>query len=348
MKKINLKSLSRQEFNQFINDIHEKPFRADQIWSWIYQKNLTSFDGMTNISHPFRATLKQIAFISSLKLIKKTISSISKTEKFLWELTDGLRIESVYIPEGKRRTVCISSQIGCALKCQFCATGTMGFIRNLESDEITDQILSVSKEIGQKPTNIVVMGMGEPLLNFDNIMKALYIINHSDGMAIGHRKITISTAGIIPQLIRYAEEGHPFKLAISLNAATDHVRTRLMPINKTYPLGELIQTARDYTQKTKKRITFEYVLLKGINDTQSDALRLLKLLKGIPCKVNLIACNPTSDLFEPPDKNALRNFAEIIRPLCAPVTMRLSKGDDIQAACGQLAVNNPNEETIKI
>ncbi|MCJ7813624.1 23S rRNA (adenine(2503)-C(2))-methyltransferase RlmN [bacterium] len=341
MKKINLKSLSRQEFNQFIDDIHEKPFRADQIWSWIYQKNVISFDGMTNISRPLRATLERIAFIRSLKLIKKTISSISKTEKFLWRLEDGLLIESVYIPEGKRRTVCISSQVGCALKCHFCATGTMGFIRNLEVEEITDQILSISREVGQKPTNIVVMGMGEPLLNVDNVMKALYILNQSDGIAIGHRKITISTAGIIPQLIRYTNEAHPFKLAISLNATTDSQRTRLMPINKTYPLSELLQTARLYTQKTKKRITFEYVLIKGINDTQADAHRLLRLLKGIPCKVNLIAYNPTSGLFEPPDDTTIHRFAETIRPLCAPVTMRLSKGDDIHAACGQLAVAQP-------
>ncbi len=330
--------MSRQELDQFIADIDEKSFRAGQIWSWIYQKNLTSFDQMTNISQSLRTKIDRIAFISSLKLVNKTVSTRSKTEKFLWELGDGLRIESVYIPEGKRRTVCISCQVGCALKCRFCATGSMGFIRNLEVEEITDQVLSILREIGGKPTNIVVMGMGEPFLNVNNVIKALYILNHSDGMAIGHRKITISTAGIIPQLIRYAEEAHPFKLAISLNATTDPQRTYLMPINLKYPLHELLRTARIYTKKIKKRITFEYVLLKGINDTQADAHRLLGLLNGIPCKVNLIAYNPTGNRFKAPDEDTIKHFAEAIRPLCAPVTTRLSKGDDIHAACGQLAV----------
>ena len=236
MKKINLKSLSRQELNQFITEIDEKPFRANQIWSWIYQKNVTSFNRMTNISQSLRIKLDRIAFISSLKLIHKTVSRRSHTEKFLWELENGLRIESVYIPEGKRRTICVSSQVGCTLQCRFCATGSMGFIRHLEVEEITDQVLSTSREVGEKPTNIVIMGMGEPFLNFDNVIKALYILNHSDGMAIGHRKITISTVGIVPKLIRYTEESHLFKLAISLNATTETQRTRLMPVNKKYPL----------------------------------------------------------------------------------------------------------------
>ncbi|MBN2030607.1 23S rRNA (adenine(2503)-C(2))-methyltransferase RlmN [bacterium] len=340
MKKTNLKSLSRQELDQLIADIDEKSFRAGQIWSWIYQKNVTSFNRMSNISQSLRTKLDRMAFISSLKLIHKTVSLRSNTEKFLWELEDGFRIESVYIPEGKRRTLCISSQVGCGLQCRFCATGSMGFRRNLETEEITDQVLSTYREMGEKPTNIVVMGMGEPFLNFDNVLKALVIINHSDGLAIGHRKITISTAGIIPQLIRYMKESHPFRLAVSLNATTDAQRTRLMPINKKYPLHQLLQTARTYTQKTKKRITFEYVLFKGINDTQADANRLLKLLKGMPCKVNLIAYNPTANPFKTPDEDTIHHFAETIRPLCAPVTMRLSKGDDIQAACGQLAIAN--------
>ena len=336
-----MKSLSRQELDRFIADNGEKSFRSSQIWSWIYAKGLTSFEGMTNIARDLRAKLDQIAFVSSLKLVEKHTSPLSATQKFLWELDDGLRIESVYIPGGKRRTVCISSQVGCALGCSFCATASMGFARNLDPHEIVDQVLSIQRETDVKPTNVVVMGMGEPLLNYDNVIKALTTINDPDGIAIGHRKITISTAGIIPQIYRYSEECRPFKLAISLNATTDTQRTLLMPINKKYPLKDLINAAKEYTRRRKKRLTFEYVLIKNINDTPEDAQRLLKRLKGIPCKVNLIAYNTTSDKYTRPDDVHIQAFAESIRPLCAPVTLRLSRGNDIEGACGQLAVTNP-------
>lgn len=340
MKRINLKTLSRHELDRFIAGIGEKPFRSSQIWTWIYQKGLTSFDGMTNVSRDLRNKFDRIARISSLKLIEKTSSPISRAQKFLYELEDGLRIETVYIPENKRRTICISSQIGCALQCSFCATGKMGFQRNLLPHEMTDQILSVWKEVGKKPTNIVVMGMGEPFLNYENVMQSLQIINDPEGIAIGHRKITISTAGMVPQIVRYTEEAHPFKLAISLNATTDVIRSKLMPINEKYPLKQLLEAARQYTRQCKKRLTFEYVILKDVNETPADSQRLMKLLKGIPCKVNLIAYNPTQSEYSRPDEDHIKAFAQSIRPLYAPVTLRLSRGDDINAACGQLAVTN--------
>ena len=339
MKKIDLKTFSKEELDEFIIGINEKPFRSSQLWSWIYQKGLTSFDGMTNISRRLRTKLNKIALISSLKLVEKKVSPISKTIKFLWELEDGLKIESVYIPEKKRRTLCISSQVGCPLGCSFCATGAMGFYRNLMPHEIVNQVLSARQAVGEKPTNIVVMGMGEPFLNYENVIKALKIISNPEGIAIGHRKITISTAGIIPQIYRYTEEKHPFKLAISLNATTDAQRSTLMPINKKYSLRELIKAARFYTRKLKKRVTFEYVLIKNVNDTPADATRLLKLLKGIPCKVNLIPYNSTYKKYSRPSNEHIQTFANSIRQLYAPVTLRMSRGDDINGACGQLAVS---------
>jgi 23S rRNA (adenine2503-C2)-methyltransferase len=338
MKKQNLKGLDRDELIQFFLDMGEKPFRASQIWSWIYQKGVNDFDVMSNISRPLRTRLNESAVIGTLRLADKQISPASKTIKFLWELEDGKRVESVYIPEAKRRTICISSQVGCALKCGFCATGRMGFQRDLTPFEIIDQVLGIRRETGEQPTNIVVMGMGEPFLNYDNVIKALTIINDREGIAVGHRKITISTSGIIPQIQRYTRENQPFQLAVSLNATTDALRSRLMPINKKYPLPDLIRAVADYARNNKKRVTFEYVLLKGINDTEEDARRLLKLLSPISCKVNLIAYNPTSDKYQTPDETWIETFANLIRPLCAPVTLRLSKGDDIRAACGQLAV----------
>jgi len=340
MIKTNLKGLSRHELDQFIAGIGEKPFRSTQLWSWIYQKGVVTFDRMTNISKALRSKLDERAFVSSLQLVRKNVSPHSGTVKFLWGLEDGLRIESVYMPEKKRRTVCISSQVGCPLNCRFCATAKMGFARNLLPHEIIDQVISITREVGEKPTNVVLMGMGEPLLNYDHVLKALTIINDQEGITIGHRKITLSTAGMVPQLRRYTEEGHPFKLAISLNSTTNDQRSRLMPVNRQFPLKDLIQAAREYTRRRKKRLTFEYVLIKNINDTPADAERLLHLLQGIPCKVNLIAYNSTNQKFQRPTEEHIESFAEWIRPLCAPVTLRLSRGDDINGACGQLAVMN--------
>jgi 23S rRNA (adenine2503-C2)-methyltransferase len=334
----NLKGLSRQELLEFVQEIGEKTFRATQLWSWIYQKGASSFDMMTTISKELRSRLKEIAVISSLQCIEEKKSAASETRKFLLELEDGNTIESVFIPEGKRRTGCISTQVGCPLRCTFCATGNMGFIRNLYPHEIIDQVLSIQRLINEKLTNIVVMGMGEPFLNYDNVIKALTIIKDPEGIAIGQRKITISTAGIIPRLKQYIEEKQPFQLAISLNATTQIQRSQIMPVSKKYPLKDLLQTARAYTKTSKKRLTFEYVLLKDVNDTSEDERRLKKILRGIPCKVNLIACNPTKSRFTRPDDLRIHAFAESIRDICAPVTLRLSRGDDIQGACGQLSI----------
>jgi 23S rRNA (adenine2503-C2)-methyltransferase len=339
MQKVNLKSLTKSELQSFVASLGEKPFRAGQIWSWLYNKGAVSFDDMSNLSKGFRETLAGSAEIPRLALVRKTVSEAYGTQKFLWQLEDSLRIESVYIPESDRKTLCISSQVGCALGCAFCATGRMGFRRNLLPHEIIDQVLSVRRETSVQPTNVVVMGMGEPLLNYDHVMQALGVLNDSGALAIGHRRITVSTAGIVPRIRQMADEGRPYKLAVSLNAAGNELRTALMPVDKTYPLHDLIAAVRYYTAKTKKRVTFEYVLLKGVNDSIAEADGLLRLLKGLPCKVNLIAFNETGGRFKRPDMESIHGFAERIKSLRAPVNLRLSRGDDIAAACGQLAVS---------
>jgi len=340
MKKINIKGLSKSELSDFIYDLREKEYRAKQIWSWIYKKGVNDFNEMTDISKELRNRLNETAFISSLKLSDESSSIDTDTRKFIWELKDGLFVESVYIPEGKRRTTCISTQVGCAMGCKFCATGKMGFFRNLEPDEIIDQVLRIREITGKQPTNIVVMGMGEPLLNYDNLMKALSIIRDNEGIAIGHRKITISTAGIVPQIRRYLQNKEPYNLAISLNAATDKVRSQIMPVNNKYPIDMLIEAVKEYSTFHRKRITFEYVLLKDVNDTRDQANALKKLLRNIPCKINLIPYNETTKIFRRPDDRRIMEFTESLRTMHAAVTLRLSKGDDIQGACGQLAVKN--------
>ncbi|MFO7891397.1 MAG: 23S rRNA (adenine(2503)-C(2))-methyltransferase RlmN [bacterium] len=336
MEKTNLIGLSRKELAVFIQEISEKKFRVSQIWSWIYQKKVKNFQEMTNISKNLRTTLTKISCLKSLKLEKKKISPKSGTRKYLWKLEDGNRIESVFIPEGKRKTICLSSQVGCSLGCKFCATADLGFIRNLDSCEIVSQVLDIIQDTGITPTNLVVMGMGEPFLNYDNLIKALAISHDPEGLALSHRKITVSTAGLVPEIYRYTKEKNPYKLAISLNAADNALRSEIMPINRKYPLPQLIKAAKEYTQKSGKRITFEYVLLKGINDSPQNAEKVLQLLRGIKCKLNLIVYNNTKGDFSPPSKKRVQQFLEIVRKLAVPVMLRNSKGDDIEGACGQL------------
>jgi len=338
MKRINLKTLSRSGLDEWILSVGEKKFRAAQLWSWMYQKNETDFTRMTDLARDFRGKLEETAEAGTLVLENLRVSAASGTRKYLWRLEDGLRVESVFIPDGVRRTVCVSSQVGCAMGCTFCATGTMGFVRNLSAFEILEQFLGVWRDVGEKPTNIVVMGMGEPFLNYDAVIRAMTILNHQEGSAMGARKITLSTSGIVPQILRFAEEKQPFQLAISLNASSDAQRSEIMPVNRTYPLAPLLEAAKRYARSSRRRLTFEYVLLGGFNDSAEDARRLRRLLHGLPCKINLIAFNPTSGRFVRPPDERIHEFAERIRPLCAPVTLRLSRGDDIDGACGQLAV----------
>ncbi len=341
-EKTHIKALGQAGLEEWVSALGEKPYRARQLWKWLIQRGAASFSEMTDLSKAFRSRLEATAEIRSLRRVSADRSGDTGAVKFLWECPDGNRIESVYIPEGDRRTVCVSSQAGCGLGCVFCATGRLGFIRNLESWEILDQVIGVRRETGAAPTNIVVMGMGEPFLNYDAVMGALAVMNDPEGLAIGHRKITVSTAGVIPGLLRYTAENRPYKLAVSLNAVTDGLRTRIMPVNRKYPIAALMEAVRAYSRVPGRRVTFEYVLFAGLNDSREDATRLLALLRGLPCKVNLIPYNPAVGGFERPDEEAVERFLEWIKPLQSPVIVRWSRGADIGAACGQLAGSGPD------
>lgn len=339
MQKINLKGLTLEELEAFVLSIEEKRFRAMQLFAWIYRRNVLSFEMMTDMSKSLREKLDKIAYIGSLTASSVQKSALSETQKFLFQLHDGLFVESVIMSEENRRTVCLSTQVGCALGCTFCATGTLGFQRNLETWEIIDQFLAIQRLTEIDITNIVIMGMGEPFLNYDAVLKACHLFNHPDGTAIGNRRIVISTSGIIPQIYRYTDEKQPFKLAISLNAPANTQRTSIMPINKTYSLDRLIEAARYYARKARQRITFEYVLLKNVNDRQQDAEQLKELLSGIPCKINLIPYNAIPNSDWQPTTEAIEKFYSCFENYQAVVSIRWSKGQDIQAACGQLAAS---------
>jgi len=336
--KINLKSLSEKELDKFIANLSQPPYRARQIINWIYKKHATSFDEMTDLPESFRELLKKIAFISTLKPLKRLLSK-DGTQKFLFELEDGETIESVLIPDENRLTLCISSQVGCAMGCKFCATGKLGLRRNLSAYEIVDQVIAIQRAINikQKITNIVLMGMGEPLHNFEEVIEALWRITNLLGFS--KRKVTLSTIGIIPGIAELAKKGQRVNLAISLNATTDDVRNKIMPINQKYPLKEILSTCRKFPLEPTRRITFEYVLLEGINDSKEDALRLKRLLKGIKSKVNLIPYNPIPEHFKHfrrPSDGKIIAFQKILHRAGITAMIRRSKGEDISAACGQL------------
>ncbi|MBN1349802.1 23S rRNA (adenine(2503)-C(2))-methyltransferase RlmN [candidate division KSB1 bacterium] len=337
MKKTNLTGLTADEIEKFVVSLGEKRFRAKQLYSWIYTRLATQFDEMTNLSKDFRARLNEVATIATLEKVKSIRSSESNTQKFLFKLNDGAQIESVFIPEPRRKTVCLSSQVGCALGCQFCATATLGFKRDLKRREIIAQLMAIMREVDEDITNVVFMGMGEPFLNYDEVIAACRLMNHPDGLAVGNRRIVISTCGIVPAIRRFADENQPFKLAISLNAPTDELRNRIMPINKKYPLSTLISAARYYSLKARFRVTFEYVLIAGVNDSVQDARMLRKLLSGFPCKINLIPLNPFSPDWKRPSEDQVNRFAAEFYDMHAVVSVRWSRGADIQAACGQLA-----------
>lgn len=338
--KINIKSFTREELQTVLLEHGLKKFRADQIHAWIYANYAQSFDEMTNIAKPERTMLASLFSIGSLKIIR-TETSNDGTRKFLFELEDSHTIESVLIPDEDRMTLCISSQVGCALACSFCLTGTEGFRRNLKGYEIADQVLEAARivkdEGAARITNIVLMGMGEPLANFDEVLKALRIITSDKGLAFSPRRITLSTSGLVPEIAKLGKTGIKVNLAISLNATTDEVRDRLMPINKRYPLKELLAACKRFPLEPRRRITFEYVMLKGVNDTEEDAKRLSKLLRGIKCKVNLIPFNPyPGSEFKRPEDSAVRRFQKILLDAHYTAPVRESRGRDISAACGQL------------
>jgi len=332
--KIDLKSLTGEQLENFLSELGKEKYRTKQILRWIYQRQVTEFDQMTDLAKQFRSQLAERAYVSSWQP-EVVETSCDGTVKYLFRLDDGESVEAVRIPmdEG-RATLCISTQVGCAMKCQFCMTGTFGLTRNLRTEEIVNQVCAALTDgpIG----NIVLMGMGEPLHNLDHVVNALKIFYLDDGLGYGTRRVTLSTCGLVPEIGELSRR-IKVNLAVSLNAATDDIRNQLMPINQRYPLSELMSACRDYAQMTRQRVTFEYILIGGLNDSVVDAKRLVKLLHGVRCKVNLIAYNEHEGAeFKAPTDESIKFFQSYLLQRDIVATLRASKGQDISAACGQL------------
>jgi 23S rRNA (adenine2503-C2)-methyltransferase len=336
--KPNIKDLTFKEFEAQLLERHEPAYRIPQVWQWVYQKHATAFGEMTNVPASLRAWLDATFILGRIGVVRRQ-ESRDGTVKFLFALADGATVESVLIPEVKRLTLCISTQVGCGFGCAFCATATLGLKRNLTSGEIVDQVLEASRSLapGTRISNVVLMGMGEPLANYHQTIKALEIMTDTRwGIGISPRRITLSTVGLVPQVRRLMDETN-VNLAISLHAPTDAIRSRLMPVNRKYSLQELIDCCRALPIPRRKRITFEYVLLRGVNDSDQCAHDLCRLLSGIRCKVNLIPFNPHPDSeFQRPDAESVEAFQQALAERDIQVNVRRPRGDDIAAACGQL------------
>ena len=336
--KTDLKSISADETGAFVRDLGLEAYRAAQIRQWLFKKMVTSFDEMTNVSVSVRDLLNEKAFITSIEKVR-TLVSEDTTEKYLFMLHDGNLIESVLIPEKDHFTLCISSQAGCAMGCTFCHTARQGFRRNLTAGEICEQIIETKRSMADpdRLTNIVLMGMGEPLANYDAVITALNNMIDDNALNFSRRKVTLSTSGLVPFIKRLGKDS-PVNLAVSLNAGDDETRNRIMPVNKTYNLKSLIAACREFPLPNRRMITFEYILIKGVNDRDEDALNVAKLLRGLRAKINLIPLNPgpEPEMLAPSWDDMVR-FQDILAEKNYTVIIRKSKGQDILAACGQLS-----------
>lgn len=337
---VHLRGMPLKRLETYVVEHGQKAFRARQLFAWIQERGARSFEEMTDLSKSLRQFLSTEAALSAIAP-KGAHHSPDGTVKLTFDLHDGAVVESVVIPADGRVTLCVSSQVGCAMGCQFCRTATMGFVRNLSSSEIVDQV-AWAKQIWESHTgshlsNIVFMGMGEPLRNYDNVVEALQVLLDPIGLNLSKRRITVSTSGVVPILERFGGEELDVNIAISLNATTDAVRDELMPVNQKWNLAELLGALRRYPLKPNRRITFEYVMLAGVNDSDNDAKRLVKLLHGLPSKVNLIPWNPFAGArFERPDRAQIVHFKERLLAANVNVTIRESRGTEELAACGQL------------
>jgi 23S rRNA (adenine2503-C2)-methyltransferase len=336
--KPDLRNFSFEELEQLLHDLGEPAFRAHQIFQWLHLKGLDSFEGMTNIPVDLRQKLTRAYQIQSLKLLKLA-ESIDGTGKFLWQLTDGEKIESVLLNDGGRRTLCLSTQVGCKMGCTFCATAQIKFKRNLTTGEIISQLIDAEKISGLKISNLVYMGMGEPLDNYENVIKSIKILNHPEGKNIGLRKITLSTCGLIPQINRLSREKLAFRLAVSLNASGGGKRRQIMPISRKFPLPELLESLKRYTAAGGP-LTLEYVLIKDFNDSPEDARKMVSLARGLRTNINLIAFNKfPGTRYQSPTAEKIKNFKKILINAGLAVSQRYKRGENIGAACGQLTAN---------
>ena len=350
--KTNLLGLTQPEMEKFFDSIGEKRFRAGQVMKWIHHFGVDDFDAMTNVSKALRDKLKAIAEVRGPEVVSEDISS-DGTRKWVVRVASGSCVETVYIPQGKRGTLCVSSQAGCALDCSFCSTGKQGFNSNLTVAEVIGQVWIANKSFGSVPatidraiTNVVMMGMGEPLLNFDNVIAAMHLMMDDLGYGISKRRVTLSTSGVVPMIDELSKH-IDVSLALSLHAPNDELRSQLVPINKKYPLKMLLESCRNYMSSLgeKRVLTVEYTLLKGVNDHVDHAVQMIELLKDTPCKINLIPFNPFPHSgYERPSNNAIRRFQELLQQAGYNVTVRTTRGEDIDAACGQL-VGQVNDRT---
>ena len=335
----NIYDLSKEELENYFELIGDKKFRAVQILEWLYRKKVTSFDEMTNLSKLAIQTLKENFIIEGLNLKTKFVSS-DGTIKFLFELNDGNLIETVLMRHNYGNSVCVTSQVGCNMGCSFCASGELGKVRNLTLAEMALQVLYVDNYLNvenQRVSNIVVMGIGEPFDNYETLLKFLTVVNYPKGLEIGARHITVSTCGIVPKIYEFAEFPLQINLAVSLHAPTNELRSKMMKINKVYQIEELIEALKYYLDKTNRRITFEYILIKGVNDRDQDALDLIKLVKNINCYVNLIPYNEViTNPYKASSHERCEEFFEILRKHGINATLRMEHGNDVAAACGQL------------
>ncbi len=342
-----LKGLTLKELKDFFSVADEKRFRGEQVFHWLYGHMVESFDDMANVPKYLRRKLNAYCEIMTLQPLTSELSPRTGTKKFIFVTKDNFKVESVIIPEPKRTTLCISTQVGCPLDCQFCATGLMGYKRNLSPGEIFDQFLLAAKDYKDKGeiSNIVYMGMGEPLLNFVNTLKSLQIFAEDKTKGISLRKITVSTAGIAPKIVELANSGLRVKIALSLHSCFEETRSKLMPINKKYSLSDNLEAVRYYAKQTGTRITFEYILIKDVNDRQDDLNALVRLCKSLPCKINVIPFNSIFHMnpkgyaaeLRPTTKIKMDEFVQKLRDNDITVTVRYTQGEDIAAACGQLA-----------
>lgn len=348
MDKIDLRSLTLPKLEAELANMGEKSFRAKQIFSWLHQKQVTSFDEMTNLSKALREKLKENYIIKNIKIVEKLVSKEDNTSKYLFDIGDDIVIESVLMRYSYGNAVCISSQAGCRMGCTFCASTVDGLERNLLAGEMVAQIYEIQRDIGERVSNVVIMGSGEPLDNYDNVMDFLEIIHSKEGNNLSHRHITLSTCGLVDKIYDLAKENLQITLAISLHAPNNEIRQNTMPVAKRYDIDSLIRAAKDYADTTKRRVTFEYALIKGVNDSKDCARELASRLKGIMCHINLIPVNDVKEnnYIRSTEEN-INSFASLLRELGIETTVRRKLGSDINAACGQLRKSYKNRGKVE-